>query len=71
MFELEHLGVTHGRRQLGVGDTYAVALVSRIDTITGLFCKRALYKRRYSAQETYRFIDATDGRHAIVKTRRT
>jgi len=30
--------------------------VSRIDQIVGLFCKRALYKRRYSAKETYNFI---------------
>jgi len=32
--------------------TYGVALVSRIDKITGLFCKRALQKRQYSAKET-------------------
>ena len=31
---------------------YAVALVSRIDQIIGLFCKRALQKRLYSAKET-------------------
>ena len=32
---------------------YGVALVSRIDKIIGLFCKRVLQKRRYSAKETY------------------
>jgi hypothetical protein len=32
---------------------YGVASVSRIDKIIGLFCKRALSKRRYSAKETY------------------
>ena len=32
---------------------YGVALVSRIDTIIGLFGKRALQKRQYSAKETY------------------
>ena len=32
---------------------YGVALVSRIDKMIGLFCKRALQKRRYSAKETY------------------
>jgi len=32
---------------------YGVALVSRSDTIIGLFCKRALQKRQYSAKETY------------------
>jgi len=31
-------------------------VVSRIDKIIGLFCKRALYKRRYTANETCNFI---------------
>ena len=31
------------------------ALVSRLLKITGLFCKKALEKRRYSAKETYNF----------------
>jgi len=39
---------------------YGVASVSRIDKIVGLFCKRALQKRRYSAKETYNLIDPTD-----------
>jgi len=43
-----------------------VALVSRIDKIIGLFCKRALQKRRYSAKEIYHFIDPTDRSHPIV-----
>jgi len=42
-----------------------VATVSRIDKITGLFCKRDLWKRRYSAKETYHFIDPTDCSHPI------
>jgi len=45
--------------------TYGVASVSRIDKITGLFCKRALQKRRYSAKETYNFIDPTDRSHPM------
>ena len=45
---------------------YGVALVSRIDEITGLFCKRALYKQRYSAKETYNFIDPTDCSHPLA-----
>jgi len=45
---------------------YGVALVSRIDTIIGLFCKRALQKRQYSAKETCNFIDPTDCSHPIV-----
>ena len=31
----------------------------------GLFCKSALRKRRYSAKETYNFIDPTDRSHPI------
>ena len=42
-----------------------VASVSRIDKIIGLFCKRALWKRRYSAKETYNLIDPTYHRHPI------
>jgi len=34
---------------------YGVATVSRIDKIMGFFCKRALQKRRYSAEETARY----------------
>jgi len=44
---------------------YGVALVSRIDKIMGLCCKRALQKRQYSAKETYHFIDLTDRSHPI------
>ena len=36
-----------------------MASVSRIDTIIGLFCKRDLQKRQYSAKETYDLIDPT------------
>jgi len=42
-----------------------VALVSKIEKITGLFCKRALQKRRYSAKETYNLIDPANGSHPI------
>ena len=44
---------------------YGVASVSRIDKIIGLFCKRALTKRRYSAKVTWSLIDPTDRRHPI------
>ena len=36
---------------------YGVATISRLLKIIGLFCKRALQKRRYSAKETYDFKD--------------
>ena len=45
--------------------TYGVATISRIDKTTGLFCKRDLQKRRYSAKETYNFIDPIDRSHPI------
>jgi len=48
---------------------YGVALVSRIDKITGLFCKTALWKRRYSAKETCNFIDSTNCSHTISPMR--
>jgi len=44
---------------------YGVALVSRIDKIIRLFCKRALSKRRCSAKETDHSIDPTDRSHPI------
>jgi len=39
--------------------------------IKGLFCKRALSKRRYSAKETYNFIDPTDRSDPISMRIRT
>jgi len=36
------------------------------DWIIGLFCKRALYKRLYSAKETCNLIDPTNRSHPIV-----
>ena len=47
---------------------YGVALVSRIDKNIGLFCKRALQNRRYSAKETCDFIDPTDRSHPIPES---
>jgi len=46
--------------------TYGMATISRLLKITGLFCKRALYKRRYSAQETYNFKESTNRSHPIA-----
>ena len=44
---------------------YGVATISRLLKIIGLFCKRALRKRRYSAKETYNFKEPTNRRRAI------
>jgi len=49
---------------------YGMALVSRIDKIKGLFRKKALQKRRYSAKETYDFIDPTNRSHPIGRKSR-
>jgi len=38
---------------------YGAATISRLHTIIGLFCKRALQKRLYSAKETYNFKEPT------------
>ena len=42
-----------------------VASISRLLNIIGLFCKRALQKRRYPAKETYDFKDPTNRSHPI------
>ena len=39
--------------------SYGVAATSRLFKIIGLFCKRDLSKRRYSAKETYNFKEPT------------
>ena len=46
--------------------TYGVASMIRIDTIIGLFCKRDLSKRRYSAKETNNFKEPTNRAHFIA-----
>ena len=37
----------------------------------GLFCKRALYKRRYSANETYNLKELTNRSHRITDDAKT
>jgi len=44
---------------------YGVAMMSRLLKITGLFCKRALQKRRYSARETYNLKELSNRSHPI------
>jgi len=45
---------------------YEVATTSRLLKIIGLFCKRALKKRRHSAKETYDFKEPTNCSHPIA-----
>ena len=49
---------------------YGVATISRLLKSTGLFCKRALQKRLYSAKETYHFKEPTNRSHPILRIRR-
>jgi len=44
---------------------YGVAITSRLLKIMGLFCKRALWKRRYSVKETYHCKEPTNRSHPI------
>ena len=48
---------------LSTGWRYGMATISRRLKIIGLFCKRALQKRRYSAKETYIFKEPTNQSH--------
>jgi len=45
---------------------YGVATSSRLIQIIVLFCERALWKRRYSAKETYNFKEPTNRSHPII-----
>ena len=49
---------------------YGVATISIHLKIIGLFCKRALQKRQYSAKETYNFKESTNCSHPITVWRR-
>ena len=45
---------------------YGVASISRLLKIIRLFCKRALWNRRYSAKETYNFKEPTNRSHPLT-----
>ena len=47
-------------------NTYGVATSSRLLKIIGLFCKKALWKRRFSAKDTSNFKEPTNRSHPIV-----
>jgi len=57
-----HVDTTTYRSALANGG----ASNSRLLKIIGLFCKRALSKRRYSAKETYHFKEPTNRSHPIA-----
>jgi len=49
---------------------FRVAMISRLLKIIGLFCKKALRKRRHSARETYNFKEPTNRSHPISPLQR-
>ena len=53
----------------GEGSCYGVATISRLPENISLFCKRALYKRRYSSKETYDSKEPTNHSHTIRRIR--
>jgi len=61
-----YISTVHVVHLVTFGDSQMVASVSRIDKMIGLFCKRDLQKRQYSAKETNNLIDPTHHSHPIV-----
>jgi len=58
-----HSKSTRGSEQEGVRENACKReTMERLLKIIGLFCKRTLCKRRYSARETYNFKESTNGR---------
>ena len=60
--------LTHSTWYKQMRYSYGVATISRLLKIIGLLCKRALWKRRYSAKETYNFKEPNNRSHPIAKT---
>jgi len=56
--------IAHSHVQ-AVWHIYGVATMSRLLKMIGLFCIRALYKRRYSAKQTYTLKEPTNRSHPI------
>ena len=52
-------------------NAYGLATISRLLKIIGLFCKKTLSKRLYSAKETYNFKEPTNRSHPIVAKNNT
>ena len=50
---------------------HRVASTSRLLQIVDLFCKRALYQRRYYARETYNFKEPINRSHPIARYTRS
>ena len=63
----ECVHVTHSNVWYDSNRIYGLATISRLLENIDLFCKTALWKRRYSAKETYNFKEPTNRRHPIVE----
>jgi len=61
---LQH-AATHCNTLQHTATRYGMASISRLLNIIGLFGKRDLYNRRYSAKETYNFKEPTNRSHPI------
>jgi len=59
---------TSRRKRRRTGIAYGVATISRLLRSVRFFCKRALYKRLYSAKETYDFTGPNSRSHPIVES---
>ena len=57
--------IIYGYDLNGSSRGYGVATISTLLKIIGLFCKRALQNRLYSAKETYNFKEPTNRSHPI------
>ena len=54
--------------KLGAAPIYEVATIHRLPKNIGLFCKRALWKRLYSAKDTYILKEPTNHSHTITRS---
>jgi len=63
------IGTHFGTQFIQHNISYGVATIGRLLKIIGLFCKRALQKRLYSAKETYDFKEPTNRSYPIFGSR--
>ena len=63
---MSHFDYLYKTSSLGLLIMYGVDTISRLLKIIGLFCERALWKRLYSAKETWTFKEPTNRSHPIA-----
>ena len=62
VFKIMYVCISRYTYRVAINLDYGVDTISRLLEIVGLFCKRAIKKRRYSANETYNVKEPTDCR---------